>query len=126
MNVKVGDDAGSVLQSGAMWGTFLVRSRSGVAGLLPLRHLGSTDLPRFADDMRLGLHRHLRTQPRRQEPADRPVQVPGGPQQGRLPFEGDGQLRLAVSRADLYADGGASPLAGAQPAQPAGAGVAQA
>ena len=37
-------------------------------------------------DMRLGLHRHLRTQPRRQEPADHPVEVPGGAQQGRLPL----------------------------------------
>ena len=39
----------NVLQSGTKWGTFLVRSRSGVAGLLPLRHLGSTRPPsRFA------------------------------------------------------------------------------
>src|SRR3954449_9813264 len=33
----------SVLQSGGKWGTLTLRSRSGVAGLLPLRHLGSTD-----------------------------------------------------------------------------------
>src|SRR3954464_6867309 len=39
----VGDRTRNVLQSGTVWGTFLLRSRSEVAGLLPLRHLGSTE-----------------------------------------------------------------------------------
>src|SRR3954451_23574918 len=39
----VGDRTRNVLQSGTVWGTFPSRSRSGVAGLLPLRHLGSTE-----------------------------------------------------------------------------------
>src|SRR4051812_17350417 len=39
----VGRMTAIVLQSGGLWGTLAVRSRSGVAGLLPLRHLGSTD-----------------------------------------------------------------------------------
>ena len=34
-----------MLQSGTLWGTFHSRSRSRVAGLLPLRHPGSTELP---------------------------------------------------------------------------------
>ena len=42
---KVGHLTTIVLQSGTKWGTLLSRSRSGVAGLLPLRHLGSTDHP---------------------------------------------------------------------------------
>ena len=39
----VGQMTTNVLQSGLKWGTFSSRSRSGVAGLLPLRHLGSTE-----------------------------------------------------------------------------------
>jgi hypothetical protein len=40
---SVGRRKRNVLQSGGEWGTLPLRSRSGVAGLLPLRLLGSTD-----------------------------------------------------------------------------------
>src|SRR5918996_2370015 len=97
-----------VLQSGTVWGTLHLRSRSGVAGLLPLRHPGSTEPTDFALlDMSLGLPRHLRTLARRQEPADRPGQVPG-----RAGGEGVSRARrrplhLALPGGDLHgADGG--------------------
>jgi hypothetical protein len=38
----VGQMTTIVLQSGMKWGRTLMHSRTGVAGLLPLRHLGST------------------------------------------------------------------------------------
>ena len=45
-----------VLQSGTQWGTFPVRSRSGVAGLLPLRHSGSTEPFASLDACALAFH----------------------------------------------------------------------
>src|SRR5215210_8049241 len=103
-----------VLQSGVMWGTFISRSRSGVAGLLPLRHLGSTE-PFAALDMSIGLPRHLRSLPRRQAPADGPVEAAGRVLGGGLPRQGRRPLHLAVSVRDLFGARGRSPR-GAQPA----------
>ena len=45
-----------VLHCGRKWGTTPGHSRSGVAGLLPLRHLGSTRLPRFRSVCALAFH----------------------------------------------------------------------
>src|SRR3954451_2182099 len=107
------------LQSRMKWGTFNPRSRSGVAGLLPLRHLGSTDS--FAPlDMRLGLSRHLRPLTRREAPAHGPVEAPGSLLGGRLPGRGCGRVPLAVSGQDLFGARGRSPR-GTEPALRAGA-----
>src|SRR3954449_8856769 len=105
-----------VLQSGVKWGTFPSRSRSGVAGLLPLRHLGSTDL---LMDMRLGLSRHLRSHARLQEPAHGSVEAPDCLRRGRLPRPLDREMHLAVSVIDLFVVDRGGPLA-TEPAAPAG------
>src|SRR3954471_18940871 len=118
---KVGRMTRIVLQSGRKWGTLLSRSRSGVAGLLPLRHLGSTE-PFAALDMSIGLPRHLRSLPRRQAPADGPVEAPCRVLRGRLPGGGRRPLPLAVSVHDLFGVGGRSPR-GTEPALGAGAGA---
>src|SRR5829696_2451746 len=110
-----------VLQSGLKWGTFSSRSRSGVAGLLPLRHLGSTDLFALLD-MRFGLPRHLRSLPRRQAPAHGPVEAPCRVLRGGIPGGGSGPVPLAVSGEDLFGAGGRSPR-GLEPAVGAGARV---
>src|SRR5215216_2847041 len=108
-----------VLQSGLKWGTFSSRSRSGVAGLLPLRHLGSTDLFALLD-MRFGLPRHLRSLPRRQAPAHGPVEAPCRVLRGGLPGGRGRSLLVAVSRDDLFGARGRSPR-GAEPALEPGA-----
>src|SRR3954467_3646189 len=55
----------------------------------------------FAIDIRLGLHRHLRTQPRRQEPADHPVEVPDGAVGGRGALARCRALPQPLSGADV-------------------------
>src|SRR5918995_4048435 len=110
-----------VLQGGMKWGTTSMHSRTGVAGLLPLRHLGSTQLPprpaiRLA--MGLGFPRNLRTHPRREEPADGAVEVPRGARRQGLPRQGRRLLLERVSRGHLHRDderrpGGAEPALGA-------------
>src|SRR3954453_16969914 len=52
-------------------------------------------------DMSLGLPRHLRTLARRQEPADRPGQVPGWPCGQGVSRAGARPLHLAVSGGDV-------------------------
>src|SRR6476661_1040827 len=67
-----------VLQGGRKWGTVAPRQteRTVVAGLLPLRHLGSTLSHSDAHHHAHGLPRHLRLHARREEPTHCACQVP--------------------------------------------------
>src|SRR5262245_3139723 len=109
-----------VLQSGLKWGKFSSRSRSGVAGLLPLRHLGSTDSFAALLHMRLGLSPHLRPLTRRQAPAHGAVEAPRILLGGRVPGRGRGPVPVAVSGLVLLVARGRSPR-GTEPALGAGA-----
>src|SRR3954452_4778660 len=95
-----------VLQSGTKWGRFPSRSRSGVAGLLPLRHLGSTDLL----DMRLGLSRHLRPHARCEETAHGSVEAPYRLRRRSLPRPFRREMHLAVSLEHLFGADRGGPL----------------
>ena len=75
------------------------RYRTGVEGLLPLLHLGPNSLSRprhIRSRDAHGLPRHLRLQPRREEPAHDPGQVPGFALGGRGPCQGHRALRAGV------------------------------
>src|SRR5215207_10368350 len=93
----------NVLQGVTMWGTTPRDSRSGVAGLLPLRHLGSTRTS-YADSMHLGLSRHVRTHARRQAPAHGAVEVPQRARGARRAGASRRPLHLGVSGRDLRGD----------------------
>ena len=105
---KVGQVTTIVLQSGGKWGTFLSRSRSGVAGLLPLRHLGSTE-PFAALDMSLGLHGTFDHSLDAKNRLTVPSKLRAGLLRGGLPRQGRGPLHLAVSLHDLFGADGRSP-----------------
>ena len=105
----VGRATTNVLQGGTEWGTVPLYSRSGVAGLLPLRHLGSTRLHRSTGHMSLGLQRQLRTHARREAPAHGAVEVPRPAGGHGVPREGSGSLHQRVSRTDLFGDDDRSP-----------------
>src|SRR5829696_399435 len=98
-----------VLQSGMKWGTTRTYSRTAVAGLLPLRHLGSTrHTLRHAARSAMGLDhlsRNVRAHPGREEPAYGAVEVPFHARGTCLPREGSGTLPEPVSRRDVRRDG---------------------
>src|SRR5687767_4599471 len=97
-----------VLQSGMMWGRNTMHSRTGVAGFLPLRHLGSTHPTPVSTRSAMGLDhlsRNVRTHPRREEPAHGSVEVPFDARGHGLPREGRGTLPQRLSRGDLRRDG---------------------
>ena len=65
--------------------------------------------------MRLGLPRHLRTHPRRQEPADRAVASSAPPSQGVFLVKGVGPLHLALSGDDVRGAWRSAALQGLNP-----------